>query len=682
MIEIFIGSSRLDTFKDEDVNIKLSVQNIKDISKIFADYTQNFSVPASKANNAVFKHYYNADVSGGFDASLRKSATILLDKEPFREGSIELLGVNMKNGLASSYEIVFFSAGVNLKDLFGEDELTDLDLSAYTHEYTGANVRTGAESGLSSGNIIYPLISPKDDWYYHSSSSSHQDNNIAYHTTNDPHGLHYYALKPAIKLAALVDAIEAKYSITFNSTFFASDKFTQLYMWCHRREGYMFKDQENGWNPVRIRYQTSSNPFAPSAPFVVLDDAGDFDVVKSSSLNMNFQIHYDLTIISGSDIGLYIYVNGNLFTTKEHTASVTGEVVEMNGIKINDKISIRHAPVQGSASANYEFSLDVDILDYSSTGAGYPRTYITASTGGTLMTFDNEVVITDQMPEQKISDFITGLVKMFNLTIQSTSATQFTLEPLDDWYALGSTYDITDFTDISSHKVTKPELYRRLKLEHQLADSKLMRTHRLTSGDVGYGDLRADFTFDGGELTNQTNFELLRFDKLIDVHTSTPIDFLIGKSIDKDLEPYIGAPMIFYSNGTLDISGTPIGFLDETGVTPSPADPMDQCVFMANVNDSTSADVTQMLTFGLELDPYHGQAFNETLYSQFWEDYITDLYSTSRRVYSFKAILPMTTIYQLKMNDKLVIAGKRYVINEVNLNLRTREATLELLNDV
>jgi hypothetical protein len=109
---------------------------------------------------------------------------------------------------------------------------------------------------------------------------------------------------------------------------------------------------------------------------------------------------------------------------------------------------------------------------------------------------------------------------------------------------------------------------------------------------------------------------------------------------------------------------------------------MEQCVFMANVNDSTSADVTQMLTFGLELDPYHGQAFNETLYSQFWEDYITDLYSTSRRVYSFKAILPMTTIYQLKMNDKLVIAGKRYVINEVNLNLRTREATLELLNDV
>ena len=176
------------------------------------------------------------------------------------------------------------------------------------------------------------------------------------------------------------------------------------------------------------------------------------------------------------------------------------------------------------------------------------------------MTFNNNVVIADQMPEQKISEFISGLVKMFNLTIESTSATTFTLEPLDDWYASGSTYDITAYTDISSHQVRKPELYRRLKLEHQLADSIAMRQHRLTNGGVGYGDLRADFTFDGGELTNQTTFELLRFDKLVDTNTGNSVDFLIGKSIDKDLEPYIGEPIIFYSNGILDISATPIGF--------------------------------------------------------------------------------------------------------------------------
>lgn len=436
----------------------------------------------------------------------------------------------------------------------------------------------------------------------------------------------------------------------------------------------MFKDQENGWNPIPLRYQSTT----PSSN-ISIDDGGVFKIEGNygGSFLLNIDLTYDLTIISGTDVAIFIYVNGNLFATKAHATSVTGEVVQVYGLKKNDKINIKYAPAQGSASANFEFSFDVDLINIV---LGLPQAI--ASTGGTLMTFDNDVVIADQMPEQKIGDFITGLVKMFNLTIESTSATQFTIEPLDDWYALGSTYDITAFTDISTHKVTKPELYRRLKLEHQLADSDAMRQHRLTNGGIGYGDLRADFTFDGGELTNQTTFELLRFDKLVDTNTSTSVDFLVGESIDKDLEPYIGAPVIFYSRDTLDISGTPIGFLDETGRTPSPADPMDQCVFIANVDNKVSGDVTQMLTFGLELDPYHEQAFNQTLYSQFWEDYITDLYSTSRRVYSFKAILPMTTIYQLRMNDKLVIAGKRYVINEVNLNLRTREATLGLLNDV
>lgn len=664
MIEIFIGSSRLDTFKDEDVVIKLSVQNIKDISKVFADYTQNFSVPASKANNAVFKHYYNADISGGFDASLRKSATILLDKEPFREGSIELLSVNLKNGVASSYEIVFFSAGVNLQDLFGEDELTDLDLSTYDHAYTGANVRTGAEAGLSSGNIIYPLISPKEDWFYDSSSSSHQDDDIAYHTTNDDHGIHYYSLKPAIRLARIVDAIERKYDITFNSDFFASDKFTNLYMWCHRREGYMFINQKDGFTAQKIDFTAKT---------------GDFNLSDDTTTNAvsNSGIIWEYSILSADDYQVHFFVNGVYETSRSHSGQISFQQVYISGLKGGDKVQMRFSPPadwDGSPITLGQVICEGRTL--------FGNNFIFTCERLTTQTFATNVNMSDQMPEQKISDFITGLVKMFNLTLESTSSTAFTLEPLDDWYALGSTYDITEYTDITSHQVRKPELYRRLKLEHQLADSIAMRQHRLQNGGVGYGDLRADFTFDGGELTNQTTFELLRFDKLTDTNTGNGVDFLVGKSIDKDLQPYIGAPMIFYSNGTLDISGTPIGFLDETGLTPSPADPMNDCMFIANVDNQVVGDVTQMLTFGLEIDPYHEQSFNQTLYGEFWEDYVTDLYSTSRRVYSFKAILPMTTIYQLKMNDKLVIAGKRYVINEVNLNLRTREATLQLLNDV
>jgi hypothetical protein len=157
------------------------------------------------------------------------------------------------------------------------------------------------------------------------------------------------------------------------------------------------------------------------------------------------------------------------------------------------------------------------------------------------------------------------------------------------------------------------------------------------------------------------------------------VNFLVGKSIDKEGDPYIGQPVIFYSPSTLNISSYPIGFLDETGRTTTASNQVYLC---GNINNRVAADVTQMLTYGLEVDPLHEQSFSQTLYNQFWEDYITDLYSVSRRVYSMKAILPFNVSSQLRMNDKLDIAGRRYIINQIQINLRTDEATLELLNDV
>lgn len=671
MIELYIGTERLDLFKDEDVNITLNVQNIKDISKVFADYTQSFSLPASQNNNAVFKHYYNADISGGFQASLRQSGVIILDKEPFREGSFELLSVNMKNGKADSYEVVFFSAGVSLKDIFGEDELNDLDLSAYNHSYTGANVRRGAEGALLSGDVIYPLISPVGDWTFDSNSSSHVDYNLSYHTTNDNHGLHYYELKPALRMSAILDAIEAKYGISFTSTLLSSSKFTDLYMWCHRREGWMFKGQENGWTPRGIRwfaYQTGGTQMAANIN-------GYWDV---TSTLLNVDLSYNWQVVGGG-VAVYVFVNDAQHSVRNYSAGSGTETIPINGLVAGDKVYIKYGPAQGSAGA--AFDLYLTNLEFFRTQ--FPTSVVaTASTGGTPNGFNNEVELSEHLPEQKVSDFITGLIKMFNLTLEPISSTSFKLETLDDWYAAGTTYDITEYTDIESVTIAKPELFRRISFKHQEANSNAMRTYRLQNGGVAYGDLRADFSFDGEELETQTSFELLRMDKLTDVNTSSSVDFLVGKAIDQNAEPYIGKPIIFYSGDVLDINANPIGFLDESGLTPSPADPLVEVAFMSNADNKVTDDVTQMLTFGLEIEPYHEQAFAETLYGVFWQDYVTDLYSTSRRLYKFKAVLPARIIYSLSMNDKLVIGGRRYIINQLQINLRTREAQMELLNDV
>ncbi len=297
-VELYIDGQRADLFQNENIEINLSVQNIKDISKVFGDFTQSFTIPASVQNNKIFKHYYNVDISGSFNASVRVDAFIEVNHNLFRAGVLELESVQVKQGQPYAYSVGFFSNVTSLKDKFGEDNLTDLDLSAYDHTYNDTNIQTGIDSYVSgtSNSIIYPLISPVANWYYNSDSNDHTPENIFYHSHSHLHGVFYYDLKPAIKLQKILDAIESKYSITFNSDFFDSADFGKLFMWCHRRAGYMFKDQPNGFTPQKINFtaQTGSS-------WDLTNDNYTIDVAQET------EIRYTYSITSTSDYKIELF---------------------------------------------------------------------------------------------------------------------------------------------------------------------------------------------------------------------------------------------------------------------------------------------------------------------------------------------------------------------------------------
>ena len=67
-VQLYIGDQRIELFKDETISLTNSIQNVKDVAKVFTDFTKTFFIPATKSNNKVFKHYYNFDIVGGFDA--------------------------------------------------------------------------------------------------------------------------------------------------------------------------------------------------------------------------------------------------------------------------------------------------------------------------------------------------------------------------------------------------------------------------------------------------------------------------------------------------------------------------------------------------------------------------------------------------------------------------------------
>ena len=70
---------KLDLFKDESITITDSLLNLRDIKKVFTAYSQQFTVPASKTNNLLFRHYENQDVQNSFDARFRQDAIIKLN---------------------------------------------------------------------------------------------------------------------------------------------------------------------------------------------------------------------------------------------------------------------------------------------------------------------------------------------------------------------------------------------------------------------------------------------------------------------------------------------------------------------------------------------------------------------------------------------------------------------------
>lgn len=152
-------------FKDESVSITQSIKNVKDVEKIFTEFTKTFTLPASKTNNKIFKHYYNYDIIGGFDARIKKDATLELNYLPFKKGKIKLEGVDLQNRKPKSYRITFFGNTVGLKDVLGDNQLSSLTFTKYNVPYASDDIEralqrdaltnsTGTVDSISGTTII------------------------------------------------------------------------------------------------------------------------------------------------------------------------------------------------------------------------------------------------------------------------------------------------------------------------------------------------------------------------------------------------------------------------------------------------------------------------------------------------------------------------------------------------
>jgi hypothetical protein len=223
--------SELELFKDEEININLSVQNVKDISKVFTDFTQSFTVPASSVNNSLLRHYYENAVDldlAEWDNRLRINAYIEINRIPFRNGKVEIEKANIVNGRVESYTITFYGNLVNLKELIGDALLSELDLSNISNPYSYSDVKERVFNYTTDYDVRYPLITSDRIWTYGDSTSTDVSINGG--------AINYTELFPAVKVAKILESIENTYGITFSGLFLTDKRFTDLFLWCKNSE--------------------------------------------------------------------------------------------------------------------------------------------------------------------------------------------------------------------------------------------------------------------------------------------------------------------------------------------------------------------------------------------------------------------------------------------------------------
>lgn len=687
-VELYINDSRVDLFADESISINLSIKTQQNIDTVLTDFTQGFTIPASKRNNQIFEHWYNKGVTTTFNPSVKIPARIELNSLPFRTGVISINSATLKDGVIDYYQITFFGGLSNLAQLFGQDYINQLDLSAYDVSY-GAYL-LGLEGEYASG-VVVPLISSNRNWAY---SADTDADSIAYLSTSST-SIDLLELKPAIRLQRIIDAIATKYGITFNSNFFASADFGRLYMWASRSAGDLEPIYSKKLTAMTNGAYTSND--SPATDYYYDAAENWFDIDNTwDGVNAFFTIQYLPTEERGEnalvrciaydelnsvvlddfiiDPASPVYIESNYtievstVTAKQMRLYFLSDVPTTADIQINGN----SGAVEFEVLAEVAYSVgSFSFTDYTDTD---PLTSETIYYNGNL-------------PNQTVLEFLGGLVKMFNLVIEPVSTTEFNIEPLNDYYDAGGTLNLTKYIKSDSIEIKPVDLYGEINFNYAETDTVLGKEFR-ERNDIGYGDLRATITDANGEPLSKRVFNVdlpfvnLLGERLKQGVTTTFTRILVGKNFDVDLKPLLEKPIIFYKAGVIDLTtdSTPIGFkYDTLNTNPVSIDSYNLC-FQFNTTDSS---FTQSLNFGSEINPYtytDGGASSPTLFKTYWEDYITNLYALSQRSYSFSGVLPDSILLSISLDQLVVIGFNSYRINSIQTNLKTGESTFNLIN--
>jgi hypothetical protein len=712
---------RVDLMEAELITLTQVIQDVKEIDKIFTDFSRTFNLPASKVNNKIFQHWYNDDVIG-FDNHIMSDAIIELNHLPFKIGQIKLESVVMKNNKPSMYKVTFFGNTVSLNNLIGDDQIEDLDwLSNFDYISNNTNIQSGFENGLDVtvdsvayvDAIIYPLISVEHSYFYNSTIAALTAGNIAVSGTGSSSiefGVFADDLKPAIKVSLILKAIEQQYGLTFKTgEFFDSTVFTNMYLWLHREKGII---SESVNSTILIGSHTGTFSCSTTSGVSGQDSCAFFGVgatgngyaeIQSNQyvikkVSTHFKNVFEVKIIPESGFS-------NLYYTLDIVDTLTGEVLKTsngNGTRTSQLVLDRvgselqigeekRLAARITCAQNFQFKPEFEFSVFEGTTYNPSLSVLyrakLSSYTDVFQTVDNELQIRNNLPKIGVLNFLKGLFKMHNLTAFVNDSNEIVVKTLDSFYSGGDTIDISKYVVTDQHTIEANLPFTEIDFQYPEPKTILAQQY-LQTNNQRFGELEfKSNASDEKKYLVEAPFEHMMFERLNDLATSNQTDIQYGLFSDDDLNASIGAPLLFYGINRQSISNSIYyrqGSRKDAGIISSAV--LTNYWMPSNYNElgTSSTPPSFNLNFGSEINEYTLTDYggvNNSLFEKYYTNYITRVFKIKTRLYKLKAILPLKELIKISLDDKIIVGTRAFTINKMTTKLQSGETELELLSE-
>ena len=700
----------LDLFQDEAFLLDISAIESGDIGKVFGITSQTFALPSTNINDAYFGNLYDIGATPATSFIKTQPCQVLDDGQEIFSGNIYLDNIITDNNGDTIYNVVVVNETIDFKYQIEDLSFGDLDWTAYNHDLTYNNITASWDNNLFGGDVVYPLAEygvEQNDINAVLLQNGGKVNTF----TNPEYPLIPADFKPAIRLRTMVDTIFNHTNYTYTSSFLDNAYFDSVYVLAtqdaSRGSGAFVSPVSQSFQAYNDALQSfpGTNSFTwQEVDFntEVFDNAGtwdttnsDFRAIVKGDYSFNVNLPFNITGITQVDIATLVvalYKNGVLlqntqriqkYNTSPSTIAGNFSTQWVNvALNPSDVIEVRLQYNTNDTASNLELS----------PGA---TTYFSCYQSPQAIRGGNVNLGGLFNPEEKVIDFLKGIIEKFNLVIEPVAETPtiISIETFNDWRDAGRVVDWSD-------KVDKSVKY---EIKHPLAGNP----KNIYFSDEEDKDYFNEYSQDVlgktfGSYTYESEADLALGEKKIGSYFApTPMRYIQGtndfivpqiysaKGASEQQLRMVFKPRLLHfigkkTNPTLYRSGASgvWYFQNDSDVVVGQTE---HPVFH-HLNTLPATSATYDLHFNnYNHMEYHQQYVNaETqndAFNVYWAEYVNALYDVDARLITLNVKLSPTEIPDIRLNDKVFIDGHYYRINKImGANLTNEQSTkVELL---